>query len=243
MTLRWSKRGFPPKGGVSRLRSLAPILASVAALLVGLTLGACGGGSNSADVPPHSTPEITPPASTQAESEATPTTSTSTVATTSKSSSGSTSSSEKSFERRTVQLQLVGGHGQRKHDQPYRRRGGKSKHPGSKLGRERRHWRKRSQRRLGSQRRRLFGQPHRRRPGSLISHAFVHIHATEAFLDQAGRRWPKRGCERSECLPASVGEAHAGSTCEPSRGDPAQCPGTPQGVEINVALYVRRASR
>ena len=116
MSARWSKRGFPPKGGVSRLRSLAPILAGAAALLVGLTLAACGGSSNSADVPPHSTPEITPPTNTQAESEATPTTSTSTVATTSKSGSGSSSTSRRKLERRTLQLQR-GGHGQRKHDQ------------------------------------------------------------------------------------------------------------------------------
>jgi hypothetical protein len=79
----------------------------------------------------------------------------------------------KKLERRTVELQLVGGHGQRKHHQLRWQLGGKNKHPGSKLGGERRHWRKRGQRWRGSQRRRLVRQPHRRRPGSLISRAFV----------------------------------------------------------------------
>ncbi|MGA8363530.1 MAG: hypothetical protein WB709_03330, partial [Solirubrobacteraceae bacterium] len=49
-------------------RARAGGLAGAAVLLAGLTLGACGGGGNAADVAPHSTPEITPPSSTQAES-------------------------------------------------------------------------------------------------------------------------------------------------------------------------------
>jgi len=35
------------------------------------------------------------------------------------------------------------------------------------------------------------------------------------------------------------GEAHAGGTCEPSRGDPAQCPGTHPGVPIFLKHVLR----
>jgi hypothetical protein len=66
-------------------------LALSVALLAGLTLSACGGGSHTSDVVPKSTPDIVPPADNSAEKAAGQTTSTSTSATGAKGATGEAS--------------------------------------------------------------------------------------------------------------------------------------------------------
>ena len=71
-------------------------LATSVALVLGASIGGCGGASGTSDAIPKSSPDITPPTDTSAEKAAAQTTSTSTTSTTSKGTSGAGSSSESS---------------------------------------------------------------------------------------------------------------------------------------------------
>ena len=198
-------------------RPCAALLAGVAALLLALTLGACGGSGNTADVSPRSTPEITPPSSTQAESEATHGTSTTTTSTTSTSTTASSSAAGTGEESSSGE-QPAGAAGESPSSGGSSAEGASSTSTpsGSELRRQRRHW----GRQRGTRRRqkRLLGghqQPHGRSRSAVAPAHDLAERPSETAAGQARRERRERSVLAETGMPAETGTRAEGA-CLPA---------------------------